>query len=62
VIRLAIAMSPALSQQYRAPRAANGQPDLQGIWQAETTASYDIPAHAASLGISLGAGVVLGGI
>ena len=43
------------------PRTANGQPDLQGIWQAETTASYDIQPHAAHLGMPAGAGIVVGG-
>jgi hypothetical protein len=58
---LLIAAMPALAQAYRAPRTANGQPDLQGIWQAQTTASYDIEAHAAKLGMPAGLGIVVGG-
>ena len=58
---LVIAIVPALAQPYRAPRGPNGQPDLQGIWQAQTTASYDVQAHAASLGMPAGLGVVVGG-
>jgi hypothetical protein len=58
---LVIAAAPMLGQQYHAPRAAKGQPDLQGIWQARTTASYDVQAHAAHLGIPAGMGVVVGG-
>jgi len=32
---------------YRAPRAADGKPDLNGIWQALNTANYDIQMHMA---------------
>jgi hypothetical protein len=32
---------------YRAPRAADGKPDLNGIWQANNTANYDIQMHMA---------------
>jgi hypothetical protein len=58
---LVIAVLPTLAQTYRAPRTANGQPDLQGIWQAQTTAPYDIEPHAALLGMPAGAGIVVGG-
>jgi hypothetical protein len=56
---------------YRAPRLADGRPDLNGIWQAVNTANWDIEDHAARQGpvIALGAsfsvppgvGVVEGG-
>ena len=32
---------------YRAPRTADGKPNLNGIWQAMNTANWDIEAHAA---------------
>ena len=32
---------------YKAPRAADGHPDLNGIWQALNTANYDIEPHVA---------------
>ena len=35
---------------YRAPRTANGKPDLNGIWQALNTAHWDIQDHAARPG------------
>jgi hypothetical protein len=41
---------PVSGQQapaYRAPRAADGHPDLNGIWQALNTANYDLQTHVA---------------
>lgn len=32
---------------YRAPRAADGKPNLNGIWQAMNTANWDLQTHAA---------------
>ena len=59
------------AQNYRAPRTADGQPDLNGIWQAVGSANYDIEGHAATFSPSLetgalgampaGLGVVQGG-
>src|SRR5262245_63202103 len=40
----------ASSPAYRAPRAADGHPDLNGIWQAFTTANWDIQDHEAQPG------------
>jgi hypothetical protein len=57
--------------EYRAPRAADGNPDLNGIWQAINTANWDVEPHAAGpsmvreLGaiaaVPAGSGVVEGG-
>jgi hypothetical protein len=46
---LTMASMPALAQTpaYRAPRTAEGKPDLNGIWQALNEANYDIEAHVA---------------
>jgi hypothetical protein len=65
---LALAVTTAAGQApaaYRAPRTADGKPNLNGIWQAMNTANWDIEAHAAgpSLVRELGAiGAVPGGL
>jgi hypothetical protein len=38
---------------YRAPRTADGRPDLNGIWQALNEANYDLEAHMARPALSL---------
>jgi hypothetical protein len=52
-------MIPASSQgqTYRAPRTADGRPNLTGIWEAMNTANWDIQAHVARAGpvVALGA-------
>jgi hypothetical protein len=45
---------------YRVPRTIDGQPDLQGIWQAVNSAVWDIQDHPAQLGVPAGQGVVEG--
>ena len=60
---LAVAGGGALAGQqasYRAPRMADGTPDLQGIWQVLSTAEDDIQTHQARLGVPAGLGVVEG--
>jgi hypothetical protein len=41
---------------YRAPRTADGRPDLNGIWQALNEANYDIQTHMARPALALRAG------
>jgi hypothetical protein len=52
-------MIPASSQgqTYRAPRTADGKPNLTGIWEAMNTANWDVQAHVARPGpvVALGA-------
>jgi hypothetical protein len=45
------------AEVYQAPRTADGQPNLNGIWQALNTANWDIQEHAARSGpvVALGA-------
>src|SRR6185503_11918798 len=46
----AVGQAPAA---YRAPRASDGHPDLNGIWQAMNTANYDLEAHVARAAMAL---------
>jgi hypothetical protein len=39
---------PAAAPAYRAPRTADGKPNLNGIWQAMNTANWDLEAHSAT--------------
>ena len=57
----AVAASQAGAEEpYVPPRTADGQPDLQGIWQALNTAAWDIQDHAPRAGVPAGQGVVVG--
>jgi hypothetical protein len=47
---ISFVVAPVSGQQpsaYRAPRAADGHPDLNGIWQAMNEANWDIEMHMA---------------
>ena len=47
---VAVSVVPVSGQQapaYRAPRGADGHPDLNGIWQALNEANHDIEMHMA---------------
>jgi hypothetical protein len=58
-------------QGYQAPQTADGKPDLNGIWQAVSSAHFDVEPHAARFGpvvemaahgaIPGGLGIVQGG-
>ena len=51
--------APARTQTYTAPRTADGKPDLQGIWQAMNTASFNVEPHSPAWGIRAGTGVIV---
>src|SRR2546425_560595 len=54
--------APASAQSPAAlPRTADGEPNLNGIWQVLNTAAWDIQDHGGELGIPPGLGVVEGG-
>jgi hypothetical protein len=51
---LSLVVTPVLAQApYRAPRNADGHPDLSGIWQALNEANYDIEIHMARPALAL---------
>jgi len=53
LVTLLAAPSPGQAPPYRAPRAADGKPDLNGIWQALNEANYDIELHMARPALAL---------
>ena len=50
VLLLAVIPAAAQAPAYRAPRTADGKPNLNGIWQALNEANWDIEGHAAAPG------------
>ena len=53
--------APQAAAGYNGPRTPDRKPDLNGIWQAVTTAHWNLEAHSASEGVPAGMSVVDGG-
>src|SRR6202162_5629762 len=45
-----LSLAVAHAQTYKAPRTPDGKPNLNGIWQANNTANWDLQGHAAQAG------------
>jgi hypothetical protein len=54
-----VAGQAAQANTYKAPRLADGRPNLNGIWQAMGTANYDIQAHVAKAALAMRSGPVV---
>jgi hypothetical protein len=48
--------APAAAPTYRSPRTADGKPNLNGIWQANNEANFDLQSHMARPAMQLRAG------
>src|SRR5713226_9466026 len=57
IVLLTAMLGAAQAPAYRAPRTADGKPNLNGIWQTLNAADWDLQGHAAAKGpvSSLGA-------
>jgi len=51
VLWLSVTAVAGQAPVYRAPRAADGNPNFNGIWQALNEANWDIEGHAAAPGL-----------
>ena len=60
LVGAAFVLLAASAAHAQLPRVSDGKPDLNGVWQALTTADYDIQDHEARLGVPAGQGIVDG--
>jgi hypothetical protein len=58
---IVLVLTAATSAAAQIPRAADGRPDLSGIWQVLGTAAWNLEDHSADRGVPAGQGVVEGG-
>jgi hypothetical protein len=59
--RSVAAQGPVTRPPYTPPRTANGQPDVQGVWQVLNSAAWNLEDHPGSTGVPAGQSVVEGG-
>src|SRR5436309_1005524 len=67
IVTIALTSTLALAQNtsapaQRLPRTAGDKPNLEGIWQASSTAAADLQDHVAGLNMLGGRSVVSGGV
>jgi hypothetical protein len=55
---LGVMPNPSQAEAYKAPRTADGKPDLNGLWQVLNTANWDLQEHAARPGLVVALGAV----
>ena len=55
-LQLSLIPTASGAEAYKAPRAADGKADLNGIWQALNTANWDLQEHAARPGVVVALG------
>jgi hypothetical protein len=56
---LILTAAPITAQRRALPRTAGGHPDLSGIWQAMTTANYDLEPHSPRAAMAMQPGPVI---
>ena len=56
---LTLSPHPLRAQRATLPRTSAGRPDLSGIWQAMTSANYDIEPHGAKAAMAMRPGPVV---